>query len=96
LIVLLEEIHDFIELATGYRLPVSVSSGYRCEKHNADTPGAAKDSLHPDGKAADIIIPNKLHRMISMLVGARGGVGFYDDRLHVDVRGSRARWGKEQ
>lgn len=95
LIALLEDIHRFLDEAIGHVFPIKVKSGYRCVRHNDETPGAAKDSQHPEGKAADIIIPNKYHRMISMLVGDRGGVGYYDDRLHIDVRGSRARWGKE-
>lgn len=95
LILLLEEVREFLSEVAGHTFPMTVTSGYRCVKHNDDTPGSVAGSQHPEGKAADIIIPNKYHRVISMFVGNRGGVGFYEDRLHIDVRGSRARWGKE-
>ncbi len=95
LIFLLEEVRAFLAEVAGYEIPMTPTCGYRCEKHNLDTPGAVLGSQHPEGKAADIIIPNKYHRVIAMFVGNRGGVGFYEDRLHIDVRGSRARWGKE-
>ncbi len=92
LIDMLEEIRMKLKEAIGRAFPIVIKSGYRCEAHNADTPGAVDGSQHPQGRAADIIIPNKYHNLIDIFVGDRGGVGFYDDRLHIDVRGSRARW----
>lgn len=94
LIEMLEEIHRLLDEAVGHVYPLFVKSGYRCEKHNLETPDAVPGSQHPQGTAADIVVPNKYHRLVEMLVGDRGGVGFYNDRLHVDVRGVRARWGK--
>lgn len=92
LIELLESIHTLMEESIGHAFPIKITSGFRCVKHNTDTPGAAPDSQHPLGTAADIIIPNKFQRMVDIVVGSRGGVGFYEDRLHVDVRGTRERW----
>ena len=34
--------------------PLRISSGYRCEKHNAEV-GGVKDSQHVQGNAADIV-----------------------------------------
>lgn len=88
LVDLLEETRDEIER------PIKITSGYRCKAHNATIPGAAKDSTHLQGEAADILVPDEFHAIVDKLVGNRGGVGFYRNRLHVDVRGKRARWGK--
>lgn len=92
LVELLEDVHNVITEILGHEFPIKVSSGYRCETHNATVPGAVSGSQHPLGNAADVIIPNKYHQVISILVGKRGGVGFYPDRLHIDCRGSKARW----
>ncbi len=76
-----------------------IKSGFRCNKHNADTRDASKFSRHTTGEAADIRCPphldveqfakcaEKIHAF------RRGGIGLYDDRIHVDVRKDNpARW----
>lgn len=77
----------------GFRL--KITSGYRCVRHNDETPGAAEHSQHIVGKAADVLIPNEYHTKVASFVGKRGGVGFYEGRLHIDVRGSADRWGRD-
>ena len=37
-------------------MPIVITSGYRCEKHNAEI-GGVKGSFHTKGKAADLFIP---------------------------------------
>lgn len=34
--------------------PITITSGWRCNVHNAATPGASEKSLHLRGRAADI------------------------------------------
>lgn len=76
--------------------PIIVNSGCRCQKHN-DSPkvGGVKGSQHVKGKAADIrcreMTAGTLWQKIRELHGMGklpklGGLGRYDDFVHVDVR----------
>lgn len=73
--------------------PILITSGVRCEKHNAHQ-GGAKHSQHLLGKAADIHVEGMttkaLHDFILTNNGIFGfrGVGFYPKQgfVHVDVR----------
>ncbi len=73
---------------SGIRAPIELSSGYRTQKTNKATEGAARDSRHVVGQAADISVPGvtsvKLAGLASVL--GRGGTGFYVGRgfVHVD------------
>lgn len=88
LIDILEEIRSL------FGAPLKVTSGYRCEEHNAQIPGAVKNSYHTKGLAADILIPDHFHKAISDRYHGKLGIGFYNNRLHIDVRKGCARWGK--
>ena len=80
-------------------VPLAVSSGYRCKKWNKHVGGSSK-SQHLYGKAADIyplgkISLESLCRMAEKIPSFnKGGIGYYPAKgiIHVDVRGSRARW----
>ena len=79
--------------------PVTVYSGNRCAKHNAECGGAA-DSQHLYGKAADISLEgigvdidlDSIARAAEQ-AGA-DGIGIYRSQnfVHVDTRGYAARW----
>ena len=43
---------DLLRAALG--APITITSGWRCEAHNAATPGASARSYHLQGRAADI------------------------------------------
>ena len=96
LILALEELRTALGDA-----PIFVDSGYRCPEHNANV-GGQSASQHLLGNAADIRVANK--SLQEMFDGARsvkdflnGGVGVYDADppfIHVDVRGSTARWAR--
>lgn len=88
LVNLLEEIRSHLDM------PLKITSGYRCEEHNASTKGSAPNSYHVRGMAADILVPNHFHGPLATIYHGRLGIGFYDNRLHVDVRSGCARWGK--
>jgi uncharacterized protein YcbK (DUF882 family) len=74
---------------TGVDAPIEVHSGYRTRRTNLATEGAALNSRHVVGQAADISVPGvsnvKLAGMSSVL--GRGGTGFYVGRgfVHVDA-----------
>ena len=75
--------------------PLVISgSGYRCPAHNRAV-GGASGSQHMEGKAADYRIPgmsNEQQRQLAEKHFPDGGVGFYNNFVHVDVRGRKARW----
>jgi len=74
---------------SGIDAPIEVHSGYRTRRTNLATEGAALNSRHLVGQAADISVPGvssvKLAGLSSVL--GRGGTGFYVGRgfVHVDA-----------
>lgn len=78
--------------------PFAISSGFRCNTHNAEE-GGAPGSMHLRGRAADChSLENKPGFVMARLAEkvaafANGGIGIYPRFVHVDVRLTRARWG---
>lgn len=79
-------------------LPIIITSGYRCAKHNKNIGGAA-DSYHVKGMAADIMIHFKkmskekfIEKIKEIPAFKHGGIGVYESWVHVDVRLNKARW----
>lgn len=68
---------------------IHITSGYRTPEHNKRLRGAASNSLHMQGLAADITVPGIPVSELSKLVRAIGvgGVGIYPRKnfVHVDV-----------
>ncbi len=89
-----------LQLALGTDKPVHILSGYRTPETNAKlrrrSPGAAKFSLHMEGRAADVYIPGipveKLHQAAVDMQA--GGVGLYSNSnfVHMDT-GTLRHWG---
>ena len=79
-----------------YGVVVDVTGGNRCIPHNNSTPGAARFSLHTEGKAADFrvrgVSPRAVYKRLNELFPDKYGLGLYEDRVHFDVRPDRARW----
>lgn len=77
----------------GVQAPIRVNSAYRTIETNRSVEGAARNSQHVLGKAADIVVPGvspvKLAGMASLF--GRGGAGFYVGRefVHVDTGNER-------
>lgn len=79
----------------------AIAGGQRCEKWNKER-GGATNSQHRYGRAADIIpkladVSDKVLRQecedIALKLNVSGGVGYGANYIvHLDVRGSRARW----
>jgi zinc D-Ala-D-Ala carboxypeptidase len=87
--------------------PISITSGYRCKKHNAEV-GGARSSKHATGQAADVVIKGvTLKQIVDKLALIRefdkGGIGVYpvdtvngpQAFVHVDVgREKPGRWAR--
>jgi len=74
---------------------IVISSGCRCQKHNAEI-GGSPNSQHLKGKAADIKVERVHPDMVADCLGDsipdKYGIGRYIDRTHIDVRSTKARW----
>lgn len=107
LVFLLEEIRAWARLKIATDAVVIITSGYRTEAKNKSLPKAAKGSYHVKGMAADIKIrtgkvyvdEQKIYDALDKGYVSEwvGGLGLYPregDRgwVHVDVRGTEARW----
>ncbi len=95
LLDILRGIQGWFEIHGQHR-PIVIHSGYRTEGTNNAIEGAARQSMHLYGRAADLHVPNVpteyLGRLGLYLRG--GGVGFYSDKNFVHVDDGRLRsWG---
>lgn len=71
-----------------FNAPVTVSSGIRCEKHNASVGGVA-NSKHRLGKAMDFSVRGISSSMVDAYVGSLTGVSYHycidGNYIHMDV-----------
>lgn len=78
-----------------FGVPVVITSGHRCAKHNASV-GGAKNSMHLTGKAADIKVtgvgPMEVLAYLCNKHPDKYGIGAYPTFTHIDVRDNKARW----
>jgi len=92
--------HELIEILEDVRFhfnaPVIITSGCRCEAHNSSV-GGAKDSYHINGRAADFKVkdvhPDDVYEYLDFRWD-NIGLGLYKTWVHVDSRGTKARWSK--
>lgn len=74
------------ELLLGKPEPLIINSGYRSPQTNVHTEGAARNSMHLFGRAADVVsasyAPINVARMASFF--SMGGVGSYNNFTHID------------
>ena len=80
--------------------PITVTSGYRCIRHNKAIGGSPR-SQHMVGTAADIRIAGLSVKEMFMVAESvsffrNGGIGVYPDEhfIHADVRMAYTRWGR--
>lgn len=74
--------------------PLVITSGYRSVATNAATEGAARNSMHCYGKAADMYVDGVSSTELFDLCWSRavsGGIGYYDSHVHLDS-GTRRWW----
>jgi uncharacterized protein YcbK (DUF882 family) len=99
--VLPELVLGLQELRDRAGVPLVISCGFRCRTHNKRVSGTP-DSQHCLGTAADVtcprgFTPKRLAQLAETIPAFRGGgIGVYpeDGFVHVDVRGTQARWGR--
>lgn len=76
-------------------VPVTITSGKRCVKHNKAVGGASK-SKHLEGVAADVqakgVSPAVVHKYFEAVYPNKYGLGRYNSFTHIDVRPNKARW----
>jgi len=83
--------------------PIHINSAYRSEEYNAKI-GGVSNSQHIMGRAADIVIkdmtPMEVYITIELLIEKgdilQGGLGMYDSFVHMDIRGTKARWNNQK
>jgi uncharacterized protein YcbK (DUF882 family) len=74
--------------------PLIITSGYRTLETNNATEGAARNSMHLYAKAADMYVDGVTTRDLFDICWSRplsGGMGYYDDHVHLDS-GTRRWW----
>ena len=91
---LLEVLED---LRAHFNVAVTINSGCRCDNHNKSI-GGAKNSMHTKGIAADVVVSGAdaqtVYNYLDTKYPDKYGIGLYSnpDRVHIDVRRSKARW----
>lgn len=88
----IEKLQEFRDL---FGKPLTITSAYRCSKHNAEVGGHPK-SEHVEGVAADIVCTTSEDRFrmveIAMSLGFHG-IGEAKSYIHVDYRlGRKSKW----
>ena len=80
--------------------PLSITSGFRCNRHNQAI-GGEDHSFHTLGMAADVACPDGISpgQLAALAEGIdlfrEGGIGIYPSWVHLDVRkNGKARWRK--
>jgi N-acetylmuramoyl-L-alanine amidase len=71
--------------------PINITSGYRCENHNAAV-GGVKNSEHVQGSATDLVVNGMSPAAVANAAENFDGLGRYAGFTHVDSRGYKARW----
>ena len=89
LIVVLETMRNHFEQ------PITINSGCRCARHNANV-GGSPISKHLYGLAADIVVKNILaedvQEYLKTTYPEKYGIGCYNGFTHLDIRQNKARW----
>jgi len=89
LVEVLQEVRDH------FGKPMTITSGIRCETHNAKI-GGAQSSKHITGMASDFKVkdtePEVVYRWLDERYPDTYGLGLYNSWVHLDVRKGRARW----
>jgi len=86
----LQELRDYLGV------PLIINSAYRCPERNSQVGGATR-SQHLLGNAVDISLKTVDNRKKLMELAETigfNGIGEYNTFIHLDVRGSKARWSK--
>lgn len=97
LLVILSDLQAAIRHKYGRTSPIILFSGYRTRQRNSTIEGAASNSQHIYGRAADFTVPHITPRQVANLavnIPGVGGVGRYPSFTHVDTGPRGRRWGR--
>lgn len=89
--VILSEVLIFAlqDLRDELKIPLVISSGFRCKKHNENV-GGKENSQHLNGKAVDIACTASTTRFkiitANTVRNQFGALGFHKSFIHLDVR----------
>ena len=91
---LLATVQTYASLVLGEPAEMVLNSGYRTPGRNATIEGAAANSQHIHGRAADISVTGIAHRDVRDVAEASRapGLGQYPDFTHLDVGPPGRRW----
>jgi uncharacterized protein YcbK (DUF882 family) len=86
---------ELIEIRGEFGEPLIINSASRCVSHNKAV-GGGPTSQHLYGKAADFYVKNININILAHYVlneySDKYGIGVYSNRIHLDVRDTKARW----
>lgn len=88
------ELVGYLQVIRNYfNKPVTINSGYRCQKHNKKV-GGAINSRHTQGMAADIVVKGVKPIEVAKFAETIGirGIGLYDSFVHIDSRTTKSYW----
>lgn len=90
-IIDLDHVEKLQKLREDLNSPITITSAYRCEYHNAQV-GGASNSRHKVGDATDIVVSSMEPSEVADACEHFSGLGRYDTFTHIDSRGYKARW----
>lgn len=94
-----EKLIEYVQkIRDHFKKPVTINSGYRCEKHNKNV-GGASGSRHVKGQAADIVVKDVAPAEVAKYAESIGvkGIGLYETAtdgyfVHIDTRTTKSFW----
>jgi len=95
-VIIAQELVEVLQrIRTHFGKAVTINSAYRTPDYNKKVGGAAS-SQHLYGTAADIrivgVAPKDVAAYAESLLFNTGGIGIYNNFVHVDVRKNKSRW----
>lgn len=95
-IATIEALWEIQQMLASQRIerPIVITSGYRTPETNAATEGAARNSQHLHATAVDMYVDGVSMEQLFADCYERaisGGIGYYDDHIHLDT-GPRRYW----
>lgn len=92
------DLHTLVRIVENEFGPITINSACRCREHNRLVKGS-QGSQHTLGRAIDFYVPGTDIENVATWIEARHsdiGLGRYNNFLHIDTRGYRARWGADK
>lgn len=96
LVTMVQDAADHFARVLGLeKVTVVITGPNRCPAHN-EAEGGASGSQHLYSRASDFkikeVTPRTLYHYLDEKWGDKIGLGLYSNRVHLDSRGTRARW----